>query len=485
MEDFDLDTVARKSVKGVFALVSRTFLIQILSVVASFILTIYLAPESFGVFFVVSSIVVFLNYFQDIGLAAALIQKKEAVTTEEYRSTFTLQQTLVLGLIIPALLFSSQIVSFYKLNSDGYILFLALVASFFLSSLRTIPTVIMERNLAFGKLVVPQIAENVVYNVALIVFSILGFGLTTFTIAVISRGVIGLILTYIVQGWSIGLSFKFSAIKQLISFGIPFQANTLLALVKDDLLIVYIGKVLPFNQVGYIGFAQKWAFLPLRLIMDNVIKITFPSYSRLQHDPGALRIAIEKSLFLISFFIFPTAVFIIQYSEFLIDLIPRYSKWEPAILSLSFFALNTVFSSISTPLTNFLNAIGKVKTTLYFMVFWTALTWILTPISIIKFGFNGFAAASFIISISSILVYLIAKRYVNFSFTKPVFRQLFASIIMLIFIVLTKQMISSFATLFLDMLIAGVIYLGILYLMAGSELVKTVKFIMISVRSKK
>ena len=484
MGDFDLDTVARKSVKGVFALVSRTFLIQILSIIASFILTVYLSPENYGVFFIVSSIVVFLTYFQDIGLAAALIQKKEAITTEEFRSTFTLQQILVLALIIPTLLFSSQIASFYKLDSNGYILFLALVLSFFLSSLRTIPTIIMERNLAFGKLVIPQIAENIVYNISLIVFSIMGFGLATFTIAVLSRSILGLVLTYLVQGWPMGISFKFSSIRQLINFGIPFQANTLLALVKDDLLIIYVGKILPFNQVGYIGFAQKWAFLPLRLIMDNVIKITFPSYSRLQHDPGALRIAIEKSLFLISFFIFPTAVFIIQYSEFLIDLIPRYSKWEPAILSLSFFALNTVFSSISTPLTNFLNAIGKVKITLYFMIFWTALTWVLTPISIVAFGFNGFAAASFVISISSILVYLIAKRYVAFSFTKPVIRQLAASFVMLAFISLTKQIVNSFPTLFINMLMAGALYLGILYLVAGRELVKTIKFIMISVRSK-
>lgn len=484
MEDFDLDTVARKSVKGIFALVSRTFVIQILGVIASFILTVYLAPENFGVFFIVSSIIVFLTYFQDIGLAAALIQKKDNITKEEFRSTFTIQQILVLFLILPTLIFSKQIASFYNLNEEGYILFLSLLVSFFLSSLRTIPTVILERKLEFNKLVIPQIAENIVYNIALISLAISGFGITTFTIAVLARSIVGLILIYIIQPWPIGISFDFKAIKNLVTFGIPFQANALLAFVKDDLLIIFIGKILPLSQVGYIGFAQKWAFLPLRLIMDNVIKITFPSYSRLQHDPHALKLAIEKSLFLISFFIFPTAVFIIQYSEFLINLIPRYSKWEPAILSLSFFALNTVFSSISTPLTNFLNAIGKVKITLYFMVFWTVITWILTPLLIFIFGYNGFAAASFIISISSVLVYIIARRYVTFSFTKPVTRQFLAAVIILFFIFFTKQMITSFSTLFLNMLMAGVLYFGTLYLMARDELVKTLKFIIISVRSK-
>src|SRR3989344_1830140 len=251
MEDFDLDTVARKSVKGIFALVSRTFIIQILGVIASFILTVYLAPDHFGVFFIVSSIIVFLTYFQDIGLAAALIQKKDTVSKQEFRSTFTVQQILVLSLTIPALIFSRQIASFYNLNEEGYFLLLVLLVSFFLASLRTIPTVILERKLEFKKLVIPQIAENIVYNVALIYFAISGFGITTFTIAVLARSIVGLILIYIIQPWPIGISFDIKAIKRLASFGIPFQANTLLALAKDDLLIIFVGKILPLTQVGY------------------------------------------------------------------------------------------------------------------------------------------------------------------------------------------------------------------------------------------
>ena len=484
MDEFDLDIVARKSVRGIFALVSRTFLIQVLGIVASFILTVYLSPANYGVFFIVSAIMVFFNYFQDIGLAAALIQKKEEPTVEELRSTFTLQQILVLVLVVPALIFSTKIAEFYDLNSQGHLLFISLLISFFLSSLRTIPTVMLERKLNFNKLVIPQIAENIFYNVSLIIFAVSGYGVTTFTIAVLSRSIVGLVATYLVQSWPVGLSFGFGKIKHLINFGIPFQANTILALIKDDLLIAYVGSILPLNQVGYIAFAQKWAFMPLRLIMDNVIKITFPSYSRLQHDKGALKLAIEKSLFLVSFFIFPIAAGIIQYAQFLIDFLPRYAKWEPAILSLAFFALNTIFSSISTPLTNFLNAIGKVKVTLIFMVFWTILTWILTPLLISIYGYNGFAISSFVISITSIGVFIAARRYVDFSFIRPVLRQLLAAVVMAVIIELTKGLIVSFPTLIVNMIVASLVYLGVLFMLGREELVKTVRFIIISVRSK-
>lgn len=484
MQDFSFDIVAKKSVRGIFALISRTFLVQILSVVASFILTVFLDPSSFGVFFVVSSVVVFLNYFQDIGLAASLIQKKEEPTIEELRTTFTVQQILVLILIIPAFIFSKNIVNFYNLNQSGLFLFYALLLSFFASSLKTIPTVMIERSLDFNKLALTQIVENLVYNLILIFFAISGFGITSFTIAVISRSLVGLILIYIIAPWQIGFAYNSSVFRKLLSFGLPFQANSILALIKDDLLNIYLGKVLPLRQVGFIGFSQKWAFLPLRLVMDNVIKITFPSMSRLQHDKIALQLAIEKSLFLVSFIIFPCAFGIIILSPYFINFIPRYQKWEPAILSVIFFSLNTVFSSISTPLTNFLNAIGKVKTTLFFMIFWTVATWVLTLIFIRFFGFAGVAAASFVVSISSVFVILFAKKYVQFSLVKPVIRQLIAALIMGIFIFLTKGLITNLPLLLIEIVLGGLFYSLILLFLAKDELLRVLRFIIESVRAE-
>src|SRR5581483_4622416 len=155
MEDFDVDVVAKKSVKGFFALSSRTFLVKVLLIITNFVLTAKLEPSVFGVYVVSSSIVTFLVYFQDIGLAASLIQKKEAITKEELRTTFSIQQLIVLCLIIPALLFSPQIASFYHLQTSGLYLLISLLLSFFISSLKTIPTVILERNLNFNKLVIP------------------------------------------------------------------------------------------------------------------------------------------------------------------------------------------------------------------------------------------------------------------------------------------------------------------------------------------
>src|SRR5579872_3012977 len=149
MEELSVELITRRSIRGVLALVSRTFLLQILAFVANFLLTIYLTPAIFGVYYVVTAAIALLVYFSDIGLAGALIQKKEAITELELRTTFTVQQGLVLTIVLVCLLLSGVIGQFYHLNSDGVHLFQALIISFFLSSLKTIPSIILERNLRF------------------------------------------------------------------------------------------------------------------------------------------------------------------------------------------------------------------------------------------------------------------------------------------------------------------------------------------------
>jgi O-antigen/teichoic acid export membrane protein len=482
MEDFDLQMVAKKSVSGIFALVGRTFIVQVMTVVSNFVLTIYLEPSMFGIFFVVSTINIFLSYFQDIGLAALIVQKKEQPTEEELRTAFTIQQILVFTIVIIAFLLSPVFVHLFHLTKEGLYVLYAYLVSFVLSSLKTIPTVLLERKLDFQKLVVPQVAEGLVYSIALIIFAVWGLGVNTFTIAILLRSFVGLPIIYYIQPWSIGFALKKDLVKQLVTFGTPFQANSILALLKDDLLNLYIASVLPLTQVGYIGFGQKWAAMPLRLVMDNVIKVTFPSYSRMQHNKAALQTLVEKSLYMIAFFIFPVVAGIIVFSPYLVELLPRYEKWEPALLALFYFSLNTLFASISVPLTNLLNAIGKVKITLNYMVLWTFLNWGLTVLFIKLFGYNGVAAASFLVAASVLLILPQVKKYVEFSFYRPIWKQFLASVFMGLGVLAFGSWIDSLIKLAFVMIIAGLIYIVILYLISKKEIKNIYKFISVTLK---
>jgi len=420
MDEINIEAIKKKSVTGILALTSRTFILQLIAFGATFLLTIYLTPSVFGIFFVVSAVISFLSYFSDIGLAAALIQKKEELTDDDLTTTFTIQQLLVLPIALIAYLLASRVASFYGLDREGAVLFQALVISFFFSSLKTIPSVLLERSLKFHILVIPQIAETLGFYIVAVVLAWRGYGVTSFTYAVLTRAIIGLILMYIVSPWKIRFGIGKTVAKRLLKFGIPFQLNSFLALLKDDLMTIFLGKILPFAEVGYIGWAKKWAEVPLRLIMDSVIRVTFPAFARLQHSKEILGKAIEKTIFGLAITILPLSVGLLFFIDPLVKLIPKYSKWEPALFSFSFFVLASILAAFSTPLTNALNAVGKIKITLMLMVSWTIATWVLTVTLVHFIGFNGVAVALLILTSSLGIVVMLAKKIAAFSFISMV-----------------------------------------------------------------
>ncbi len=471
MEEIDFNLLKKKAKAGVIVLCSRTAFLQIVTFIATFLLTILLKPEIFGVFFVVSSVIAFLGYFSDIGLAAALIQKKEQLTEDDLKTTFTIQLILVSFLVILAYLFSGKFASFYHLDKDGLNLLRALIIAFFLSSLKTIPSVILERKLDFNLFVIPQIVETLFFYTSVVLLAFLGWGIASFTLGVLLRAVSGLVAIYMLVPWFPQLGFDKKIAKKLLSFGLPFQLNSLLALVKDDLLTIYLGKALGFAGVGFVGWAKKWAEMPLRLVMDNVNKVTFPAFARLQHNPKQLASVVETSLFFVVLLTLPLVGSGLVLMDILVKVIPKYVKWQPALFSFYLFALSVVISSVSSLVISLIQSLGRVKIVLKLMIDWTVLTWVLIPIFTHIYGFHGVAIAIFLISLTSFIPIFISYKLVNYNF-KVVFKPLFISLLTTFFMLLGKFLSagSGFFQLITTGMVGIVTYLILVFLLAKREI---------------
>ena len=191
-----LNLIKKRAIKSIALLTGRTFILQAISFIATFLLTILLSPADFGVFFIVSAAVGFFAYFSGVGLAAALIQKKDALSNLDLKTTFTVQQILVFILFIIILLLTPFLRTWLGIGNEGVYLLWALAVSLILSSLKTIPSVLLERELHFDKLIIPQIFEAIVFNFTAVYLAWLGWGVTSFTIAVLLRGIVGLVIIY-------------------------------------------------------------------------------------------------------------------------------------------------------------------------------------------------------------------------------------------------------------------------------------------------
>lgn len=459
--------IKKRSISGVLALISRTFIVQIISFVATLLLTYYLDPQTYGIFYLVSSVVNFLAYFSDIGLAAALVQKHEKITPQDLATTFTLQQILVLLALVALYLISPFLQKYYGFNTEGVYLMYAMGISFLMSSLKTIPSIMLERDIQFNKLILPSVLETLVFNIVAVYFAYNGAGVRTFTYAVLARGLTGLVAMYFVYPWKPKLGIYKDSLKSLLKFGLPYQANTILAIIKDDGMTIILSKIIGTTGLGYIGWASKWAGLPLRVVMDNLSKVSFPTFARLQNDSEKLSRAVEISLKYMLLAIFPILISMSLIAQPLAIQIPKYQKWIPALVPLYFYIYNAGWASISTSLTNLLNATGKIKSTFKLMLFWTGLTWLLMPFLATKYGYLGVAYATGIIATSSIITIIMAKKIIPFSIVKIIKTPLISSLVMGIFLYSTVTKTASIPLILILSAISITIYLLTVLIIEG------------------
>lgn len=470
-----LAEIKKRTINAFLTLSARQVLLRGLSFVSvNLILARALPIETLGIFNIATAIVTFFAFFSDVGLAASLIQKKDEIKQSHITTTFTIQQGIVLLLSLIIVVGAPYLASFYNLDASGTWLIRALGVSFFLSSLKVIPSVLLERELKFQPVVLVELVETLLFNGLLLYFGLSGYGIWSFTYAVLARGLVGVILIYILAPVKVAIGFEKQAAKELLSFGVPYQLSNLLALLKDRLVPLVLTWMIGTVGLTYITWAQSMAFLPFE-IMNMVIKITFPAFSRLQHDKEALARAVEKSLFVTSLSVFPAVFGIAAILPSVVSYVVG-SKFEPALLTFYLFVFSTFLSVISNTFTNVLNAIGQVKLTLKLMVFWTVITWILTPALVYVYGFVGAGMSAAIISLTSVVTIVLVKRILTINVLGSTLLPFIASSVMAVAIYLFAQyFVRDIPTLILSIILGGVLYLSLILALAKNRVLKELK----------
>lgn len=474
--------VKKRSLQGATAYILRTVFLFGLSSLSLSILGAKFSPAEYGIYGIVVTISSFFTIISDVGLAASLIQQKEEPSTEELRTVFTIQQVLAWIVFVLVMLSAVGMMRLGKLNMDGVYVAFAFAISFPIVCFKTISSILLERSLRFEKLVIPAIAEAIVFNVLLIFLVLNGHGLMSYVYAVILRSIIGVFLMYALRPWKMGLYFSKAIFFDLMKIGTKFQLNDMLAKTKDDIFYLTLAVVISPTQYGYITWAKQWSRLPYTLTVDNITAITFPAFSRLQHDKQLLRRAIEKTIYLITLLAFPLfaglAIMVIPFTV----LVPAYAKWQPALLSLGLFSFSLAFSAFSTPLVNILNAMKQVSESLKMMIFWTSSQWLLFPILFPIFSYQSVPIIAAILGVSSLYMVRIVKKFVEFNFTDQIWRQTVATIAMSIVLFAGRTIWqTSFVHFGLGIIIGGVVFLS-LCLLLGFEKMKTEVFSLVQRR---
>ncbi|MBI4099911.1 oligosaccharide flippase family protein [Candidatus Microgenomates bacterium] len=479
----DENDLKHNAVRGVIALTARTILLQLVSVVALFFLQIFLEVKDLGVFFIVTAVFQVFTLFTDVGLGAALIQRKEDIHETDLGTVFVMQEALVLLAIALGVLATPVIRAYSGLGSDGIALYYVLLFTLFISSLKVIPSILLERKLAFEKQVLPQIVESLIYNTIVVFLAWKGFALWSYSWAFGISALVGLPIYYFLSPWKINFHFAADRARTLLSFGLFYQGKSFLAVIKDNLFTFVMSGLVGQTGIGFWGTAQRWAYFPYRFVVDSVTKVTFPAYSRAQNNASVLRAGIERSLFTVSLLLFPLYAVMAVNIHSLVLLIPKYTKWEPAIISFYFLCSQAIIAALTNILVNVLDATGRVKTTLCLMVVWIIGTWGLALFLITKLGFTGISVAQFLVSLTIIIVVILVRRFVPFDFWGNVGRPLTAAAVATVAMLVTVNILPvSYLSVLATAAAGSIIYVLAIWLIAADKIKTTAKLVISAYR---
>lgn len=462
----------KRAVFGALLLVFKRVFVQFVHSVSNIFLARLLFPADFGVFAIVIFITSIFSVFTDLSIASYIIQRKELLDEDDLQTAFTIQSIMCFTVIILILLTAPILSNLLNLGDIGIKLlrFYALIFAFV--PFKTVAAALLERELMYKKIVFIEAIEVSSSSIVSVILAFLGFGVTSFAVGGLSSYFIGALLYYYFSAWKIRFRIVRRKLESLLSFGLPLQSNSFFGVFYGPLVLLYMGKAVGSEGVGYFQFAAGLSTLPIAF-SEIVNRVVLPLSSRGQEDKSFLKDITEKSIMIVSVTSLPAAFLMIMAAPSLIHYLYT-DKWLPALPSLYLGLLQMAIISFTGVFTQLLISQGEVKSIRNIGFFWVILTWVLVIPLVGKFGFVGMNLTSLIVSISGLWLFFKLKRLINFSFKRNFLPFLLAAFVSsAVFSLLLTVLPESLIGLFIALTLAGLVYLTLVVSIKGKELNKT------------
>jgi O-antigen/teichoic acid export membrane protein len=393
-------------------LVLRTILMQLTVLGGDVYLRRRLEPADFGLYAIVQFALAIFLQFGDVGLASALIRQNSQPTRRELSSAWSFQM-LVAGSITAILWLGAPLMLEFwpDMSADGIWVLRALSIDVLLSSARLLPSLLMERELEYGKLSGLDVIMSVAYYVTAVGLAWSGFGVMSLAYAVLARSVCGVLGAHLLRPFRPSLVLDWPLIRPIMHFGVRFQLKSIVGFLCTALAPVYGGRVLGQAQLGFINLGQSTANFPLRLV-DVMARVSFPLFSRLQNEPKAFAQTLERGVMV-------SAMGVLFYVGLAVGLGPNLiyvvygAKWLPSLPLFYVYAIAGAIGFIHPVVAPAIDALGKPGLNLKLMVSWTVAMAVLVALLTPRWGALGFAIGFCIpVVLGNAVVIVILKRLV-------------------------------------------------------------------------
>lgn len=318
--------------------------VQLTQLAVTILLARLLVPADYGLVGMALVIISFVALFGNLGLGAALIQKKE-IDAETVSTAFW--ATVVAGILLLCVVYAAApfAAEFYR---DPRVADVARVAALGLlfGPMNSIVTSLLERHMRYRIVAALDISTALLGQATAVAFALSGMGVWSLVAGSLVAQAMRIPLAYAFERWTPGLGFNFEKLKELLSFGGYLLAFNFVNFFNRNLDKLIIGRTLGATQLGYYDMAYQAMLKPLQNVSDTIGRPLFPALSSIQGNQPLAAETYRRVITYISIVSFP-AMFGLSAvaSDFVLAVLG--SQWAPSIPVLQFLAIAGAVQSIS------------------------------------------------------------------------------------------------------------------------------------------
>lgn len=277
-------TIRERGAIGAALLTVRAAAAQVVAFLGTLVLAHLLPPSAFGVVAFGTTVVTIGNFFADGGLGASLIRKPTAPTADELRTLLALQLTVALVIAAVLAIAGSQA------GTAGAVTAIMAV-SLPLLALRAPHAIALERALEYRPIARIDFTESLVYYGWAIATVWAGWGVWGLASAAVVRALAGSVLMAMASPVPmLTPRLTRSTLRDMLAFGIGFQAVGLAALARNQGVNLVVAAVGGEQLLGFWSLANRLLQVPFWLFMA-LWRVSYPTMARLRalgEDTGVL-----------------------------------------------------------------------------------------------------------------------------------------------------------------------------------------------------
>ncbi len=323
-----------------------------------------LTPEDYGLVGMAAIYLGLITLLAEFGLGTAVLAVRE-LSDEQINQLNSLAVLLGLASLLASCVVAIPLGRFFHAPQLPLVV-VAMSATFVITSFKTIPLALLQRDLRFKALALIDLSQAVVLATSMIGLAVAGFRYWT----LVWGAVLGALMS---TGAVLGLKhqpFAWPRPKSLMH-AIALSSNVLIARLcwyasaNADFLMA--GRILGKAALGFYNIGWTLASVPVDKITTLVGQVTPAFFSAVQTDRAAIRrylLGITEGIALITF---PISFGLALVARDFV-LVVLGSKWEPAIAPLQLLAAYAAFRSITPLLPQVLQVTRDAKFEMWRMV---------------------------------------------------------------------------------------------------------------------